>query len=252
MNAQPTRPQIQARLGALALIPALVCGCTPRPAPAPPPRRPDVRSGASPHARRVPPRRVRPRARPAALRIHDQGVGDLRLGAPIPAAYLRPAAAPATHYQLGFHADAQTWEGFRFPAVPVVVMLKKGPFFRWFEDPKRKGGGVPGPAVRARLARDAVALARRGAPIAWIVIQRPGPQTAKGIGVGSTWADVTQAYGPLKLRPNPPDFGRDRCAVRLAPLSSVWAYFATCAAARAGRPITRLAVWTSLALKDKP
>jgi hypothetical protein len=181
----------------------------------------------------------------AAPRIHAAGVGDLRIGRRIPARYLRPSARPERYYRLGLHADAQTYDGFRFPSLPALVILRGGPYTAWFDSPKRKGGGRPSAALRRRLAAKAVRQARAGAKIAWIVVDRRGITTGKGIGVGSTLAELRQAYGAVKLLATPPDFGRDRCAARLPSGGhlQVWAYFADCRAARAGAGATRLSVW---------
>jgi len=175
--------------------------------------------------------------------IHATGVGDLHVGHAIPAAYLRPSAKPGQRYVLGFHADAQNYEGFRFANGSVLVIMKRGLFRAWFDDPQRKGSGIPDPATRAQFARAAVKAARDGAPIAWMVIDRPGPQTRKKIGVGSTLADLTRAYGSLKLLATPPDFGRDECSVHITPLKNVRAFFRNCRDARAGGRITRLSIW---------
>jgi len=223
-----------------------------------PPSRPDGQSGASarpsgsgPQARRAHRPAVRRRTSATAgakttsppTLIHGSGVGNLHVGRAIPAAYLRPTATPEQRYTLGFHADAQNYEGFRFSKGSVLVVLNRRLFRAWFDDPQRKGSGFPDPATQATFARAAVKAARGGAPISWLVIDRPGPQTRKKIGVGSTLADLTRAYGTLKLLTTPPDFGRDQCSVLITPLKNVRAFFRTCSGAKAGGKITRLSIW---------
>jgi hypothetical protein len=229
------------------LIPALAaltCGPTPR---SQTPRRPADHARDDPRpADPRPPRRARRQAPPRRTTlpiIHANGVGVLRLGRPIPAPLLRPAAHPELHYTVGFHADAQTYEGFRFPKTPVLALFTKGPFYHWFEYPKRQATGKPDPATQAKLAQQAVKHARAGTPIGWIVVDRKGPRTLKGIGIGSTLAELTRAYGALTLLTTPPDFGRDECSVLIKPLKHVSAFFKTCRDARAGGRITRLSLW---------
>ena len=174
--------------------------------------------------------------------ISGQGVGDLLIGKSIPARHLAPAAATRRRYVHRMYTDAQTFEGFRLASPPVTLSLKNGPFHRWFEDPKRKGGMSQKPPT-AQLAREALRLARSGHPIASIVVDRPGVKTAAGLGVGSTWADIQRAHPGAKLRPNPPQFGQDRCVATLPPLQRTYAYFKACATAKAGGPITRILIF---------
>lgn len=175
--------------------------------------------------------------------VSDEGIGDVRLGSPLPARLLAPGSDPLGRYFPGLHADAQTHDGFRLPGFPVrILMAGSGPFTRWFDDPKRKADPPPDAATRRRLAADAVREARAGARVGWIVVDGPGPRTASGIGVGSTLAEVMRAHPAARPRSQPPTFGKDECEVTLAPLKQVQVYFPHCRAARAGARATRMTV----------
>lgn len=236
-------------VGVIALT-LMLFACGPAPHSQPPRRAADDSGNSGSNARSTDPpppeRRARHRvshARTEPPIIDATGVGTLRLGRPIPPPYLRPAVKPERTYVLGFHADAQTYEGFRFPKTGVLVLITKGPFYAWFEDPKRPVKGKPDAATTARLALSAVKHARAGKPIGWILIDHKGVRTSKGIGVGSTLVELTRAYGALTLSPTPPDFGRDRCGINIKPLRNVWAYFESCPKARAGGRVTRMSIW---------
>jgi hypothetical protein len=170
--------------------------------------------------------------------IHADGVGDLVLGRPVPAAHLAAAARPEDAFLVLHYADGQEAEAFRLPGLPVVVALAPPP-----ESEAREAPDEDSPAALAARARRAVAAARAGRPILFLVIEGPGPQTAKGIGVGSRVPDLEAAYGPVVLNPVPPTLGQDRCVVIPKGLPNLKLHFADCTAARAGAAVTRILIW---------
>lgn len=192
----------------------------------------------------APPSRGAPAPRPVEVAvITDVGVGDVRVGAPLPVRLLSPGTDPISRFVLGFHADGQTHDGFRLPGIPVRALMEgSGPFTRWFDDPKRKEDPPPDASTHRRLAEEAVREARAGTQVGWIVVDGPGVRTASGIGVGSTFAEVMTAHPAARLLPQPPTFGKDECVATLSPLTRVQVYFSDCRSARAGGRVTRVTI----------
>lgn len=149
-------------------------------------------------------------------------------------------------YHTALVADAQAFEGLRLVRPKVLVSLGKGPFHRWLKAwwKQYKGSAPSGPPKPdlALLAPEAVKLFRAGAKIKSIVITSPTLKTRRGIGVGSTLAEVEQAYGKCKLIMNPPEWGQDECMVENAFLPAR-IFFETCAKARQGGRVTIIKQW---------
>ncbi|MBI4951104.1 MAG: hypothetical protein HY908_03660 [Myxococcales bacterium] len=163
---------------------------------------------------------------PGCWVIDDGGVGKLRLGAPLGLAELGPE--PEKGFFARTIADAQPGEGFRLeaPSLAVAVRPRMG-----------TAAGALGLARQARLL------------VAAVYVEGPGPQTARGAGVGATLSDLARLHGAPKPHDVPPTWGRDECAVAVPDLAHVWFYFESCERARTGAPSVRVGVY-DLSIED--
>lgn len=171
---------------------ALACATGPEPLPPrASPARVDVPAADAPPG---PPSAALPSAPRTALRITSDGVGDVRVGEPLPARVL--ASDLASRYRVRWIADAQPFEGFELSEPPVYVHFSGGPMAE--EDP------IPTdeteiPTIQARLAPRAVERARQGARIVSLLISVPELRTDGDIGVGSSHHELDAAHGPITL-----------------------------------------------------
>lgn len=170
-----------------------------------------------------------PDAQKIDWRIEPGRVGPAELGKPLPEAL----AADETRYLARFIADAQPIDAFRFDDPPLMVIVD-GPFAASHADAAA--------GATERLRGKAVEAARGGAAVKLVMITGAGPKTAGGAGVGTTLAELQQAYPDVKLAALPETLGHDTCAAHTKQLPGVAFVFASCAKAKAGEPVTRVDV----------
>jgi hypothetical protein len=179
---------------------AIACGSPPPPAAPPPVEVTPPGPGAQPVAEHPPPAQERPAS------IEACGVGELRIGKPIPEQLLADDRAARAAYEIRWIADAQPFEAFRIGAVLAAF---EGPFTRWAES-------EVGELEPSRFVEQALRDVRAGAPVRWMVIEAAGPRTAAGIGVDSSFEELSQAYPGAKVDRLPEWFeSRPTCQVKL-------------------------------------
>jgi hypothetical protein len=204
----------------LAALLVLAGSCATQTAPPPPQSVPIAPASSTTGTPETPPA---DRARAEVVRIEPGGVGEIRIGSPIPARHLANAADARRRYEIRWVADAQPFEAFRIDDPPVIAVIDDGPFETWAKD-------NVGPLEPGRFADEAIAFAKAGAPVAWIVIEQKGPVTSTGIGVGSSWDDVLAGHPSAKVLRDPEWFSsKPTCRVQLPELAGVTVLLARCA-----------------------
>ncbi|MBI3200643.1 MAG: hypothetical protein HYZ29_03800 [Myxococcales bacterium] len=183
----------------------LACAGPPKAALPGPEVRPSPHPSAGTPSEQPPPRASKPKGR-----VRSGAVDDIVVGAPIPGHLLE--GTPKYHAR--WIADAQPLEGFLFGDPPIWVTLESGPM----KDVE------PGPieALEPKLAPKALAAARAGSPVGVVVIEHPGIVTDAGIGVGSSWDALEDAYGAVSVQRDPEEFdNKPSCAARAKALPGV-------------------------------
>jgi hypothetical protein len=166
------------------------------------------------------------------LLLHLEGVGEIRLGAPLPVAF---AGAVDGGYFARWASDGQPWEGVHLQDPPIQVGLAGGP---WTKEALRSGE----PPVMETLSVAARSWAPR-AKVANIVVKDARVHSAGGVGVGSTLFAIEAAHGKASVLPVPQTLGEDECNVQVAALPGVSFVFTTCAAAKEGAAASRVDLW---------
>ncbi len=169
-------------------------------------------------------------------RIESGRVGPIALGAALPAALLKRDLGE--RYVARYIADAQPVDGFQFVDPPVLVLVDGGPFAAHAYQ-SEEASESPTDALREQGAE----AARQGARVSWIMVTGPGPATADGLGVGSTFDAIEAADPDARLSPRPPTLGNDTCMAKMKALPGVGFVFASCKKARAGDPAVRIELW---------
>jgi hypothetical protein len=165
--------------------------------------------------------------------VDDGGVGDVRVGSAIPPAHLAGDDAKS-RYTLRWVADAQPFEAFRVADPPVFAQFS-GPFTRWAES-------NAGPLDPGRFVDEALREARSGAPVQALVVEERGPKTSAGIGVGSSFTELSAAYPGARLTRSPEWFEpRPTCSVTVPELPRVAFLLAACADNERG-DVTRIVI----------
>jgi hypothetical protein len=153
--------------------------------------------------------------------IDSTGVGDIKLGYPIPKKIINKSTDMKKKYFFSHIADGVVFEGFKINDPYILVGIQNGPFDRW---EKKFGPGKPD----IDLNKKAIMAAKKGAIINTIVINSKKYKTKKSIGLGSNFNDLKKAYPDLKKNPVPPTFGGDLCSVTTGELQNVYFYFKNC------------------------
>ncbi len=166
---------------------------------------------------------------PVDWRIESGHVGPAELGKPMP----KLVADLGTHYKARLIADGVAVDTFVFDDPPLTFVVE-GPFTQATES--------TADGATEKYRAKAVEAARGGVPLEAVLITAAGPKTAAGIGVGSTFTEVQQAYDDLKLVTLPPTLGNDRCIGTTKQLPGIGFVFETCAKAKAGERVIRIDV----------
>lgn len=153
-----------------------------------------------------------------SVEIRSDGIGPIRLGAPIPA-----ELAVADRYTLRLYADAQPLEGFWIGEPAIFAALADGPYRRWLADSGELD--VPPPN---RFAADAVREASAGALVEMAYVEAPGITTPEGVGVGTRHDDFIGAYPDAEVGPIPPLFEDPTCMGQTGALPRVHFFFDRC------------------------
>jgi hypothetical protein len=174
-----------------------------------------------------PPKRPRAPPPPRALLVDDGGVGDVRLGQAIPKAYLADEGQAKRRYEIRWVADAQPFEAFRVGDPPLLATFH-GPFTRWAKS-------NVGELEPSRFVVEALKVARAGAPVESILVEARGPATSAGIGVGSSFAELSSAYPGATLLRLPEWFdSRPTCRVDVSEPPHVSFHLAACRGSERG------------------
>lgn len=162
--------------------------------------------------------------------IDNGGVGDVRIGQPIPKKYLEDTVDPKGHYEIRWIADAQPFEAFRV-GDPERLAAIDGPFMRW-------GKSHAGPLEPQKFSADALRMARGGAVVTWMVIEKKGLFTRERIGVGSPFSALAAAYPGIKITRNPEWFdSKPTCSAQSPSLAKVQFLLASCDAGGNGEVV---------------
>jgi hypothetical protein len=176
---------------------------------------------AEPTSARAQPSSARQAPPTPSIVVDSDGVSDVRLGRAIPSHYLADARAARRSYEIRWVADGAPFEAFRLDE-PAIIAAFQGPFTRWAES--NAGELEPG-----RFVDEALREAQRGAPVESIVIEHGGAKTAAGIGIGSSFAELTTAYPDAKLLRLPEWFEpRATCSVSAPTLPRVSFHLSAC------------------------
>ncbi|MFH1873572.1 MAG: hypothetical protein ABH859_00085 [Pseudomonadota bacterium] len=170
--------------------------------------------------------------------ITSKGVGTFQLGKSIPTQYLSDINKLQVQYIYGFYADGQLYEGFVFLNPPLKVAVQNGPFLKW--DQAHKVFKEP---AADQLKADLLNFSVAELKVKFVVIESPDLETAKGIGVGSSLAEIKQAYGQVQANPVPPTFGGDEYAVRPLALGQVVFYFENQQSAQTDGKVKRIMIF---------
>ncbi|MBS2016333.1 MAG: hypothetical protein JST00_25845 [Deltaproteobacteria bacterium] len=161
------------------------------------------------------------------VQIDDGGVGDVRVGQPIPRRYLDDSADLQGRYENRWVADAQPFEAFRVGA-PGRLAVIDGPFARWAKS-------HTGPIDPKKHVAEAVRVARAGAVVRYVVVEERGLFTRERIGVGSTFAALSAAYPSVKIEIDPEWFeAKPTCRAKTPALPNVHFLLAFCRPSAAG------------------
>lgn len=153
--------------------------------------------------------------------IETGGVGDVRVGQPIPKKYLDDARDPKGAYEIRWVADAQPFEAFRV-GTPGRLAVIDGPFMRW-------GKSHAGPLEPQKFVGEALRMARSTAQVQWIVIEEKGLFTREHIGVGSPFSALEKAYSGIKVLRDPEWFdSKPTCRASSPQLPKVEFLLASC------------------------
>jgi hypothetical protein len=126
-------------------------------------------------------------------KITQTGVGPLRLGEAIPASLLAADKKPASLYRWTYFGEGAPLDGFYFPDVPVLVVLKDSPFSEWGE---KHVPHKPPASVRNKT----ISLALDGKlKISMIVVTDSRLQTESEVFVGQSFSKVRAAYPNAKF-----------------------------------------------------
>lgn len=156
-----------------------------------------------------------------SVTIDDTGVGDVKIGQPIPRALLDDANDPRGRYDIRWIADAQPFEAFRV-GDPARFAAIDGPFMKHAKS-------HVGPLEPQKFSAEALKVARAGAPVRWIVVEQPGLLTRQRIGVGSTYDALSAAYPGINVVKNPEWFdSKPTCSATTPSLAKVQFLLAHC------------------------
>lgn len=191
--------------------------------PAPAPRAPSAEDAANTHV-----------ASGSTWRITAGQVGVIKLGSPLPPDLLDDDLA--THYVARYIADGLPVDAFSYDKPALLILLASGPFHTRVEAAHER---VP---PRSNVSRAEAAELAREIPVKTIMVRGSGPTTDAGAGVGSTLAELQQAYPDLILSALPETLGGDTCRARSGSLPGIQFMFFSCNRAKAGAPVIRVDV----------
>jgi hypothetical protein len=154
--------------------------------------------------------------------LDGDGLGRVKLGAPLP-----PDLATAGRYYAGYYADAQPLEGFELGPAGVLAIVEGGAFTAFGNEHP----GQPAPDdVRARTLASGAASALT---VRMIVVTDPAVSTVSGVRVGTGIAAFRAALADAELKRYPPLWEDPTC---LAEASGLAYFFDGCPASDAAPP----------------
>lgn len=167
----------------------------------------------------TPPRSERPDE------ISEDGVGDVRLGQPLPERLLKSDLA--ARYRMRFIADAQPFHGFELESPPLYVRLE--------DDPMEQDDPIPESEedeerLRAKYGPLAHAHARGGAKVSTILISKPELKTRSGLGVGTSHGELEALIGSFSITRSPESLeAKPTCSVEPKQPLGLRLWLASCA-----------------------